>query len=105
MDSVRREQISEIVHLSKEMLELAGALEWNRVAELEVRRKEIVMECFSKPAAEQDAAEIAAAIKEILSLNQQVAELGKQCQTQLGAEIHTHNVGRTATSAYLSHAR
>jgi len=105
MDSIRRKQISKIVHLSKEMLELAGELEWNKVAELEVRRKKIVMECFRKPATEQDAVEVAVAIREILSLNQQVTELGKQCQAQLGTDIHTHNIGRTATVAYLSHTR
>jgi hypothetical protein len=38
-------------------------------------------------------------------MNQQVAELGKQCQAELGTEIHTHNRGRAASSAYLSHTR
>ncbi len=105
MDSTRREQLDEIVRLSKEMLELAEELEWEKIAVLEVRRKQIVMECFQKPAEEQDATEVAAAIREILSLNQQVTALGKQCQSQLGTEIHSHNRGRVATSAYLSHTR
>jgi hypothetical protein len=87
------------------MLELAGELEWEKIAVLEVRRKQIVMECFRESAAEEDAAEIAEAIREILNLNQQVTELGKRCQLQVGTEIHTHNRGRAATSAYLSHNR
>lgn len=105
MDSVRRKQLTEIVRLSKEMLDRAGQLEWDEVVPLEVRRKQLVMECFREPTPEQDAAEVAAAIREILSLNQQVAELGKQCQAELGTEIHTHNRGRAASSAYLSHTR
>ncbi len=105
MDSVRREQLKEIVHLSREMLERAGQLEWDKIVPLETRRKQLVMQCFRAPTPESDAAEVAAAIKEILSLNQQVTELGKQCQTQLGTEIHAHNRGRVASSAYLSHTR
>ncbi|TCK18851.1 protein FliT [Thiogranum longum] len=105
MDSARREQLDEIVRLSREMLELAEELEWEKIAVLEVQRKQIVLECFQKPAKQQDAAEVAVVIREILSLNQQVTTLGKQCQTQLGTEIHSHNRGRAATSAYLSHTR
>lgn len=103
MDTVRRQQLGEIIHLSREMLETARQLEWGKVAELEARRKQLVMECFREPGPKQDAAEVAAVIKEILNLDQQVAELGKQCQTALGSEIHTHNRGHAATSAYLSH--
>jgi len=103
MDAVHRQQLDKIIHLSREMLETARRLEWGKVAELEACRKQLVMECFREPAPKQDAAEIAAVIKEILNLDQQVTELGKQCQTVLGSEIHTHNRGQAATSAYLSH--
>ena len=105
MDSVRHEQLKEIVRLSREMLDRAGQLEWDQLAPLEASRKQLVMQCFREPTPEQDAAEVAEAIKEILSLNHQVTELGKRCQTQLGTEIHSHNLGRAATSAYLSHTR
>ena len=103
MDTARRRQLDEIIHLSREMLETARRLDWDKVAELEARRKQLVMEYFREPAPKQDAAEAAAAIREILKLDKQVAELAKQCQTALGSEIHTHNRGHEATSAYLSH--
>ena len=103
MDAVRRQQLGKIIHLSREMLETARQLEWDKVAEIEARRKPLVMECFREPVPEQDAAEIAGLIKEILNLDQQVAGLGKQCRSALGSEIHTHNRGHAATSAYLSH--
>jgi len=103
MHTVHRQQLDEIIHLSREMLETARRLEWDKVAELEERRKQLVMECFRGPAPKQDAAEVAAVIKEILNLDQQVTELVEQCQTALGSEIHTHNRGHAATSAYLSH--
>lgn len=105
MDSARREQLDSIIRMSKEMLELAEELEWEKIALLEVQRKQIVVECFRQPAKEEDAAEVAMAIREILHLNQQVTALGKQSQGRLGSEIHNHNRGRAATSAYLSHTR
>ncbi len=103
MDSVRSEQFREIISFSREMLESARRLEWDRVADLEVRRKQLVMDCFRQPTSEQDAVEVAVLIKEILVLNQQLTRLGKECQARLGTEIHTHNRGHAATSAYLSH--
>ncbi len=105
MESTRRKKLTDIIRLSRDMLDTARELEWDKVAILEVRRKQCVMEYFRQPVPEQEAAEVAAAIKEILDLNQQVTELGKQCSKDLGTEIHANNRGRAATSAYLSHAR
>jgi hypothetical protein len=103
MTTSRRQQLVEITQLSKEMLETARRMEWGKVAELEARRKPLIMKYFREPVPEQDAEEVAAVIKEILNFDQQLAELGRQCQTALGSEIRTHNRGNAATSAYLSH--
>ncbi len=103
MATLRRRQLDEITRLSQEMLETARRVEWGKVAELEASRKQLIMEYFREPVPEQDTVEVAAVIKEILNLDQQLTELGKQCQTALGSEIHTHNRGNAATSAYLSH--
>ena len=48
---------------------------------------------------------MAAAIKEILILNQQVTQLGQKYQEQIGCDIHTSKVGRNASAAYLGCAR
>ena len=102
MRTDRSRQLVEIIGLSKEMLEKARDHDWARVAELEVTRKALVMHCFRQPTAEQDAPEVAAAIKEILRLNQDVSEIGRQYQEALGSEIHTRTVGRAASAAYLN---
>jgi len=105
MDIERSQQLGDIIQLSKKMLSHARDNKWERVVELEVQRREIVLRCFQYATAEQDSPEVAAAIKEILSLNQEVAELGRESQAQLGSKIHTHNVGRAAAAAYLNCAR
>jgi len=48
---------------------------------------------------------VAAVIKEILRLNRQITDLGKRYQDQLGTEIHSNKLGRTASAAYLGCAR
>lgn len=105
MDTDRSRQLHKIISLSSEMLEQARKLEWPRVAELEVERKALVMECFRQPASEQDAPAVAESIKQILELNQAIEALGRECRDQLGGKIHMRNVGRTAAAAYLSASR
>ena len=105
MDISRSQQLMDIIELSKDMLSKAQANEWELVAELETRRKTLVTRCFQQPASGQDAPEVAAAIKEILSLNQQVTQLGQKYQEQIGCDIHTSKVGRNASAAYLGCAR
>ena len=102
MMSERTRQLVEIIGLSKEILVQAREHAWERVAELETSRKALVMRCFQQPAAEQDVPEVAAAIKEILRLNQDVSEIGRQYQEKLVGEIHTGKIGRAATTAYLN---
>jgi hypothetical protein len=105
MDNKRSRQLEQILSLSKDMLARAGDDEWELVAEIEARRRELVMRCFQQPAPQQHATEVAAAIKEILCLNQEISDLGKRYQDQLGTEMHTNKLGRTASAAYLGCAR
>jgi len=98
--SDRTRQLAEIIGLSKEMLAKARDHDWERVTELEVVRKTLVVNCFQQSTAGQDVPEVAAAIQEILRLNQDVSELGRQYQEELVGEIHTNNIGRAARAAY-----
>lgn len=100
MNSDRTRQLVEIIGLSKEMLANARDHDWERVNELEVARKALVVSCFQRPTAEQDAPEVAAAIKEILRLNQDVSEIGRLYKEELVGEIRTNNIGRAAKAAY-----
>jgi len=102
METRRSAQLKDIIALSQQMLESARALQWDSVAELEGRRKELVMQCFRCPTSEQDAPAVAACIREILSLNQEITLLGGDCRGRLAAEIHTQQIGRAVSAAYLS---
>jgi len=105
MECTRSRQLEQILLLSKDMLAKAGDNEWGLVAEIEARRRELVMGCFPQPAPQQDTSEVAAAIKEILRLNQAITDLGKRYQDRIGTEIHSNKLGRAASAAYLGCAR
>lgn len=100
MDTNRSRQLRDIIELSREMLSKAQAGEWELVAGLETRRKTLVGDCFRQPASGQDAPEVAVAIREILSINQQVTRLGVQCRDRLGCELQAGRAGRSAAAAY-----
>ncbi len=102
MDRCRSEQLKQIIVLSEQMLEQARALEWERVADLEVRRKQLVIHCFQHPGSAQDAPEVATCIRKILRLNDEITALGRDCKAQLGGELRAHKLGRAASTAYLS---
>lgn len=100
MDSQRDQQLNDITDLSREMLLRAQENAWERVGELEEQRRSLVVLCFQHKTAEQDAPDVAALIREILRLNQEVTELSKKHQQVLAADIHTNRVGRSAQAAY-----
>lgn len=101
MDQPRRDQLDNIIALSRRMLEQARGNEWEEVASLEAKRRELVMQCFGQATSQDDVPELASAIKEVLGLNDAVAELGKQRRGALGGDIRINKVGRMAKSAYL----
>jgi len=102
MDRRRSRLLKQIIVLSQQMLEKARAMEWDRVADLEVRRKQQVITCFQHPGNVQEAPEVAICIREILQLNDEIYALGSDCKARLCGELHTHKRGRTASTAYLS---
>ena len=105
MPCKRSQQLQQILLLSQEMLAKAGDHEWGLVAEIEARRSELVARCFQQPAQQQHASEVAAAIREILQLNRKISDMGERYREQLGSEIHSSKLGRTASAAYLGCGR
>lgn len=100
MDTARSQQLKDIIDLSRQMLALADDNQWGKVAELEAQRRQLVMDCFRHPTPDRDAAEVAAVIREVLQLNQQVTERGQRLQDELGSQMQARRIGRTAQQAY-----
>ena len=103
VDRTRRQQLDEVISFSRDMPEAAKQQQWDRVAELEASRRQLLMTCLGESMPQQAAASTREAIEEVLDLDRQLAGLAEQCQAELGGEIQTRNRGQAATSAYLSH--
>lgn len=105
MDVKRSQQLRDMIALSQQMLALACDTDWESVARLENSRREIVDAFFAVQTHAKDAVEVRDAIKKILAMNQKLTELGHCSQDQLGRDIQTHNLGKTAQAAYQRCAR
>lgn len=100
MDLQRKQQLIAIVDASHEMLRLAQEGEWHRVAESEAARRTQVELFFITPVSADESSEVASVIREVLRLNEQVAELGVRERERIGNEQRTCNRGEHARRAY-----
>lgn len=82
------------------MLDKAHESDWEQVASLDAERRILVDDCFSQATAHQDAHLTAAAIREILQINQSILEIGQRAKNELGEQITTHATGKAALNAY-----
>jgi hypothetical protein len=73
---------------------------WQEVTELEAVRRKKVETFFATPVTDTDSADVAAAIREVLRLNQTVTELGIQARENLGNACRLQQVGNKARRAY-----
>ena len=99
----RTRQLAEILDLSLAMLDQARAGDWERLLELEARRRDRVAECFREPAAVEEAAAVADALRRILVVNQEITELGEAHRNTLGANLQSFGTARKARKAYAQH--
>ena len=95
------ETVESVRGLSREMLAAAEAERWEDLAELEQRRRPLVHEAFDETPEEPEAARaVAAAIQEIMAIDQRVAELAGQARDSIAGELRGLSKGRQAARAY-----
>ncbi|MEE9494460.1 MAG: flagellar protein FliT [Gammaproteobacteria bacterium] len=92
------------IDLSKDMLRHALDGEWEKVSAIEVKRQAVMQQCFAEPAIAEDREKIAAAIHEVLQLNQKISDLGEQSQQSLINSLQTHKQSKQACQAYLDNS-
>jgi len=97
--------LSQLVRLSQEMLSLAEQGEWERVTELQIERQQMMEKTFPLDTQVTDAAGAAGQIQSILNLDQQIAQLARAQQKEVGQVLGKLNQGRTATRAYQDTSR
>ena len=91
--------------VSEEMVGAAKDEDWQRLAELETKRHELIRSAFDKPIAPSDGDNVAAVVGRIQAINQSLITLGNQGREKLAGALNRMADGRRALSAYAGATR
>lgn len=83
------QRLANVLNTTRDMLELAGEGEWDRVAELERERRDDLAKCFDTPISEEHGELVAEALAVMLHLNEELMALlssAREDVLQLGAK-------------------
>lgn len=105
VESKRTKQLKEILDITHEMLGSAREGEWTTVIEQEAQRQKVMHEFFSKKVSVREAEIVAAGIRQILDIDKQVMELGKNRMLHLSGQVTGVRKGQKAQKAYAACAR
>lgn len=100
MDAARSKQMAHIRSLSEQMLKLAQDDAWETLADIEPQRRDLIMKFFERPAGEDEAAEIAATIQDVLEIDKEIIARGRQGRDAIRRELNQIAHGRLAVRAY-----
>jgi len=92
--------LPEIVRLSQAMRMEGRRADWEKVRELEHRRRGLIATCFPLPASEHDPQWAGDQIREIIDLSREVIEMAEQERLATSASLGKLNKGRQASQAY-----
>ena len=92
--------LAEVVKLTKDMLSLARAGDWDEVAELELIRRDALGQCFDRPILDHDSSLIAEALAVILHLNEELMSVLTIAREQTQEDSLIYRKGRVAVAQY-----
>ena len=97
--------LEQILQMSQTMLTLAEQDEWEQVTGLQMERQQMMEQALPLDPALTNSDSAAAQIKKILGLDQQITELARAQQKEIGQVLGKLNQGRAATRAYQDASR
>ena len=98
----KAQELQRMIILSQAILNKAQEALWDDVIALEVERHELIRLFFSGPVQEEDAEAVAVAIRLILSIDEQVKELGAVRRFDILQVLQEIDQGKKAVKAYTS---
>lgn len=97
--------LGRLIHLSQEMLLFAEQGEWERVTEMQIERQQVMENTFPLDPQVIDADGATGQIRSILDLDQQITQLARVQQKEVGLVLNKLSHGRMATKAYQDTSR
>ena len=95
-------ELREAILITKEMIAVAESEEWDRLAELQEKRDIKLRNCLAKSPQVSDAAEVRAAIRRLLELNEGLIDRVTRAKQQLVGERFFSRARYNAAATYLS---
>lgn len=86
--------------ISRRMLEAARNMEWDALPALDEERNRLLRPLFEGPIDPQQAQRLAAVLKQMLGINDQLVTLGRQELDRYAAALKDLGTGRRAVAAY-----
>ena len=95
------QELSQLQEISRKMLNLAEACDWDKLPDLEDERKSLMQSFFSHQISIRDSAQVKQVIQDVLSINDDIAKLAQQEKTSIGHQVQGMKKRQNVHSAYL----
>lgn len=96
----RATMLGDVLTLSETMLSEASDGDWERLAERESERQELVWKLFAKPMSAYERDLHATRLEQVMAISQELTRLAAEHRGALEAEMKQISRGRQAASAY-----
>lgn len=100
MEDVRKNVLSELLNASRLLAEAAADGEWEDVAELEMRQRDLLADFFSGNHNKPMTAQMMSGLAHVRLYTDMVLELAKKKRAALAGASDTVKIGKIAVNAY-----
>lgn len=94
------ERLAHVLTVTRDMLNLAGEGDWDRVAELERERRDDLAQCFAEPVSDENGELVAEALAVMLHLNEELMSLLGSARDEVLAQGAKQARTRSALGEY-----
>lgn len=96
----RHAQLQQVLSLSKNMVEQAGRGEWEKIAEMEHKRREDMMTALKAPLQEDETQQVHDSLQQLVQLNGELTAIVQQARNDSVEQFNSLREGRKATNVY-----
>ncbi len=96
-----QETLEQFLSMSQQMLEFAKNDKWEKLPDLEIKRKALMVAFFETEDKHQNTAQVAQIIKQVLLINDTIEKLAQQEKTIISQQVHSLKKQQNVHSAYL----
>lgn len=101
MKAEKCHELSQFQKISQQMLEFAEADEWDKLSDLEKKRKTLMQSFFAQPVSPEDSVDIRRVIESVLTINDKITQLAGQHKGAISLQLQELKKRQNVQSAYM----